>query len=76
MKVLNFLIDKIKCLFEEITWSKFLIDQNIIKKLLFKNIKNKDVVEIGPGNGALTDKILYFNPSSLIVIEKDIFIRK
>ena len=53
----------------------FLIDQNIIKKIInLKNIKNKDVVEIGPGNGALTDKILYFNPSSLIVIEKDNFL--
>ena len=37
----------------------FLIDKNIIKKIInVKNIKNKDVVEIGPGNGALTNQIL------------------
>ena len=50
----------------------FLKDQNIIKKILnLKNIQNKDIVEIGPGNGAITDKILNNKPKSLIVIEKD-----
>ena len=50
----------------------FLIDQNIIKKIInLKNIENKDIVEIGPGNGAITDKILSLKPNSLIVIEKD-----
>ena len=53
----------------------FLKDQNIIKKILnLKNIKNKDIVEIGPGNGAITDKILNYKPKSLIVIEKDNFL--
>ncbi len=53
----------------------FLTDQNIIKKIInFKNIKNKNVVEIGPGKGALTDQILNLNPRSLIVIEKDNFL--
>ena len=50
----------------------FLKDQNIINKIInLKNIKNKNIVEIGPGNGALTEKILDKNPKSLIVIEKD-----
>ena len=50
----------------------FLKDQNIIKKILnLKNVQNKDIVEIGPGNGAITDKILNNKPKSLIVIEKD-----
>ena len=45
----------------------FLQDQNIIKKIInLKNIKNKDIVEIGPGNGAITDKILNHGPKSLI----------
>ena len=53
----------------------FLIDQNIVKKIInLKDIKNKDIVEIGPGNGAMTDKILKLNPKSLIVIEKDNFL--
>ena len=53
----------------------FLKDQNIIKKIInLKNIKNKDIVEIGPGNGAITDKILSHSPNSLIVIEKDTYL--
>ncbi len=34
-------------------------------------IKNKNVLEIGPGRGALTDEILKRKPKSLILIEKD-----
>ena len=37
----------------------FLIDKNIIKKIVkLINLKNKNVIEIGPGKGALTDEIL------------------
>lgn len=50
----------------------FLIDKNIIKKIINQiNIKNKNVIEIGPGNGALTNEILNKKPLSLSVIEKD-----
>ena len=50
----------------------FLKDRNIIKKIInLKNIKSKDIVEIGPGNGAITDEILSHDPNSLILIEKD-----
>jgi len=50
----------------------FLIDKNIIKKILnLINLKSKDVVEIGPGKGALTDEILKKKPKSLILLEKD-----
>ena len=35
----------------------FLIDKNIIKKIInLKNIKNKNIIEIGPGKGALQKK--------------------
>ena len=51
----------------------FLIDKNIIKKILnLLKIKNKHVIEIGPGRGALTEEILKKKPKSLIVVEKDI----
>ena len=51
----------------------FLIDQNIIKKIInLTNINKKNIVEIGSGKGALTDEILKNNPKSLIIIEKDI----
>ena len=50
----------------------YLIDLNIINKIVnILNIKNKNVVEIGPGTGALTRIILSKKPKSLILIEKD-----
>ena len=51
----------------------FLIDKNIIKKIInLLILKNKNIVEIGPGNGALTNEIIKKSPKSLIVIEKDL----
>ena len=50
----------------------FLIDNNIIRKIInLCEIKNKDIIEIGPGKGALTDEVLKKKPNSLILIEKD-----
>ena len=50
----------------------FLIDQNIIEKILdLIEIKDKSILEVGPGTGNLTSKILKKNPKRLIVIEKD-----
>ena len=37
----------------------FLIDKNIIKKIInLTEFKNKNIIEIGPGKGALTNEIL------------------
>ena len=50
----------------------YLVDKNIIKKIVkLKNIHNKNILEIGPGKGALTNEILENKPKSLILIEKD-----
>ena len=50
----------------------FLIDKNILEKITnTTNIKNKTVLEIGPGTGNLTTYILKKNPKKLFVIEKD-----
>tara|TARA_Y200000002_G_C22655769_1_gene653403 strand:- start:543 stop:1328 length:786 start_codon:yes stop_codon:yes gene_type:complete len=50
----------------------FLIDKNIIKKIInLTKIESKNVVEIGPGRGALTDEILIRNPKSVTLFEKD-----
>jgi len=55
----------------------FLIDQNIIKKITeLIDIKNKNVLEIGPGTGNLTSSILEKNPKKLYVVEKDNFLAK
>ena len=51
----------------------FLIDNNIIKKIISTNIVEKqNIIEIGPGTGSLTKIILKHKPKSLILIEKDI----
>ena len=50
----------------------FLIDNNIKKKIIkLVNFKNRNVIEVGPGNGALTKEILKQKPKSLTLIEKD-----
>ena len=50
----------------------FLIDKNILEKISKTTIiKNKTVLEIGPGTGNLTHYILNNKPKKLIVIEKD-----
>ena len=50
----------------------FLIDQNIIEKIInIINIKDKTILEIGPGTGNLTREILKKRPKKIIVIEKD-----
>ena len=51
----------------------FLIDQNIINLIINSaSIKKDDVLlEVGPGTGNLTEKILLKKPKKLIVVEKD-----
>ena len=50
----------------------FLIDKNIVNKIINTiKIQNNNIIEIGPGLGALTEKILEKNPNKLIIIEKD-----
>ena len=50
----------------------FLIDTNIINKIVNTlSIKNKNILEIGPGTGSLTNFILSKEPKKVCVIEKD-----
>ena len=50
----------------------FLIDKNIIKKIIDCDvIKNKNILEVGPGTGNLTKEILKKNPKKFFVVEKD-----
>ena len=50
----------------------FLIEKNIVKKILsLTSFKGKNIIEIGPGKGALTDEIIKMKPKLLILIEKD-----
>ena len=50
----------------------FLIDHDILDMIVNTiNIKNKTVLEIGPGTGNLTSYILKKKPRKVLVIEKD-----
>ena len=55
----------------------FLSDKNIINKIINTvQITDKNIVEIGPGSGALTDFILKQKPKNLTIIEKDNYLAK
>ena len=50
----------------------FLTDENIINIIInITEIKNKNILEVGPGTGNMTSKILKKDPKKVIVIEKD-----
>ena len=50
----------------------FLIDQNIIKKICHLiSSENLKIIEIGPGDGRLTEKILLYKPKDLKIVEID-----
>ena len=50
----------------------FLIDQNIIDRIVnIIELKNRNILEIGPGTGNLTAGILKKNPKKVLVVEKD-----
>ena len=51
----------------------FLIDKNIINKIveIGKVNENKIIMEIGPGYGNLTNKIISKKPKKIFAIEKD-----
>ena len=51
----------------------FLVDNNILNLIAdVGEVKNDDIVlEVGPGTGNLTEKLLLKNPKKIILIEKD-----
>ena len=55
----------------------FLIDEGVLKKIVsVADIKEKNILEIGPGTGNLTSYILMNKPKKIIVIEKDQYLAK
>ena len=50
----------------------FLIDNNVIKEIVeCANIEDREVLEVGPGTGSLTKKIIEKKPKKVFLIEKD-----
>ena len=56
----------------------FLNDKNIIDIIVSSGDINRNdtVLEVGPGTGNLTEKILSKNPKKIFAIEKDKFLAK
>ena len=53
----------------------FLIDKNLSKKIINQlEIKNRYVLEIGPGLGSLTNHIVDRKPKKLYLVEKDYYL--
>lgn len=66
-------MNKSKLFLKKSLGQHFLIDNNVVKKIISNcdNLENTNVIEIGPGNGALTNYLLK-ECKNLISIEKDI----
>ncbi len=59
--------------FKKSLGQNFLIDKNIIDKITSLDvIKNKNIFEIGPGDGSLTNYIINKKPKNIILVEKDL----
>ena len=56
----------------------FLIDKNIIDIIINAGDikKNDTILEVGPGTGNLTEKILLKNPKKIVAVEKDKLLTK
>ena len=54
----------------------FLVDKNIINLIvdLGQINENDIIIEVGPGTGNLTNKIISKNPKKIILIEKDFYL--
>ena len=64
IKALKFLIASDQA--KEKSWAKFLINSKIIDTIVnIIEIKNKFILEVGPGTGNLTTRILEKNPKKV-----------
>ena len=55
----------------------FLVDKTILERIAnVTEIKNKTILEIGPGTGNLTSFIIKKNPKKIILVEKDTMLAK
>ena len=71
LRCIDFCSKKVKCLRKKYG-QNFLVNENIVKKILSKeNINNKNVLEIGTGNLALTKSIISYKPKNYIGVEVD-----
>jgi len=66
------LLKKYKIKAKKSLWQNFLVNEKIVEDIANTlDIKEKNIVEVWPGYGALTEKLLEKNPKSLTLIELD-----
>lgn len=66
------IIQKYKIFAKKSLGQNFLVDEHILEKISeVVDIKWKNIIEVGPGYGALTEKLLEKSPNSLHLVELD-----
>ena len=73
MDTIKQLIDKFNLVSKKSLGQNFILDENITDKIVkLSNIKNKYVLEIGPGPGCLTRSLVKAGVKKVITVEKDL----
>ena len=73
MDTIKQLIDKFSLISKKSLGQNFILDENITDKIVrLSNVKNKYVLEIGPGPGCLTRSLVKAGVKKVITVEKDL----
>ena len=73
MDTIKQLIDKFSLISKKSLGQNFILDENVTDKIVrLSNVKNKYVLEIGPGPGCLTRSLLKAGVKKVIAVEKDL----
>ena len=72
MDTIKQIINKFNLISKKSLGQNFILDENITDKIVrLSNVKNKFVLEIGPGPGCLTRSIIKAGAQKIIAVEKD-----
>ena len=72
MDTIKQIINKFSLISKKSLGQNFILDENITDKIVrFSNIKNKFVLEIGPGPGCLTRSLIKAGAKKIIAVEND-----
>ena len=73
MDTIKQLIDKFSLISKKSLGQNFILDENVTDKIVrLSNVKNKYILEIGPGPGCLTRSLLKAGVKKVIAVEKDL----
>ena len=73
MDTIKQIIDKFSLVSKKSLGQNFILDENITDKIVrISDVKNKFVLEIGPGPGCLTRSLIKAGAKNIIAVEKDL----